>query len=930
MAIKNTVKVKKLLYFFGNGKAEGNTKMKEILGGKGANLAEMVKIGLPVPPGFTISAELCQIYYENNKKWPKGLKEQVFKYIKKIEKSTKKKFGDNKDPLLLSVRSGAAVSMPGMMDTILNIGLTNRNINTVAKITGNERFAWDSYRRFIQMFGDVVMGVPHSSFENELQKVKDKYKKQLDIELTVDELKEVVTNYKKIYKKWTKSDFVEKPEQHLIKAIDAVLESWNNDRAIKYREINNIQGLIGTGVNIQTMVFGNKGENSGTGVCFTRDPSTGKDELHGEFLINAQGEDVVAGIRTPLPISDLNKKMPKIYKEIIKIQKKLEKHYKDMQDLEFTIEEGKLYMLQTRTGKRTGQAAVKIATDMVKQKLINKETAINRINDKDLDQLLHPRFDEKSLKNTEYLTKGLPASPGAAVGQIVFSAEEAVKWTEDGKKVILCRKETSPEDVAGMHKAEGILTSVGGMTSHAAVVARGWGKCCVAGAGEVDIDYNDKIMKINKNEFKEGDIISIDGSTGKVYAGEIPTVSSSISKEFKIIMDWCNKYRKLRVRTNSDTPEDTDRAVKLGAEGIGLCRTEHMFFSEERLNTFRRLILFAYESKRIKKLLNNIKDNKERMNLNKDFFKFDAEYKKALKELLPLQRKDFEGIFSVLKGKPATIRLLDPPLHEFLPKEKSDQEELANMCEMSVEKIIQIVGDLQELNPMLGHRGCRLGITYPEVSEIQVRAIVEAAINIKKKKKIKVNPEIMVPLIGNYKELEITRKLIEETILKIYKEKKVKKGFINILIGTMIEIPRAAVTADQIAEYADFFSFGTNDLTQMGAGFSRDDAGKFLGDYVELGIYEKDPFQSLDKIGIGRLIEIAIDYGRKDNNKLKIGICGEHGGDPSSIYFCHKVGMDYVSCSPLRIPIAILASAQAAINIKVEKHSKKIKRKKNK
>jgi len=906
-------KFKKYVYCFAGGKAEGDASMKMILGGKGANLAEMTNLGLSIPPGFTISAEVCKIYYELGKKWPKGLEKQINDNLKKIEKVTKKKFGDFENPLLLSVRSGAAVSMPGMMDTVLNIGLNPDSLNRLIEKTDNERFAWDSYRRFIQMFGDVVMGVPHFAFENELKKVKDKYGKQLDIELNYEELIEVVKNYKKIYERFTKEKFPEKPKEQLYKAISAVLESWNTDRAIKYREINNIKGLVGTGVNVQTMVYGNMGESSGTGVCFTRDPANGENKLHGEFLINAQGEDVVAGIRTPIPIDELNKLLPKNYKELQRIRKILENNYRDMQDLEFTIEEGKLYILQTRTGKRTGASAVKIAIDMVKQRLITKNEALMRITDDDLDQILHPQFDTKELKNKKPLTRGLPASPGAAVGQMVFNAEDAEKWADLGKKVILCRRETSPEDVAGMHKAVGILTSVGGMTSHAAVVARGWGKCCVSGAGEIDIDAEKKEMKVNGKIFSEGDILSINGSTGYVYQGEIKTVSSSLSPEFKMIMKWSDNLRKLKVRTNADSPEDTLRAVQLGAEGIGLCRTEHMFFAESRLSIFRRLILFAYESRRIESVLQRLSSDSERIALEKEYSKVNKEYKKALSELLPLQKRDFRGIFKTLKGMPATIRLLDPPLHEFLPKNLQEQEELAEVTNISLDRIQHIISDLHELNPMLGHRGCRLGITYPEISDIQVRAIIEAAIEVKRKTRKNVLPEIMIPLVGHYKELQLSRERAEIVISKVFTEKKVKKGYINYKIGTMIEIPRAAVTADEVAEFADFFSFGTNDLTQMGAGFSRDDAGKFLDEYIELGIYDKDPFQSLDIEGIGKLISIAIELGRKKKNKLKIGVCGEHGGDPKSIYFFNKAGLDYVSCSPLRVPIAILASAQAVL-----------------
>ncbi len=900
----------KMVYFFGGGKADGNAKMKELLGGKGANLAEMTNIGLPVPPGFTISTIVCKLYYENGKKWPAGLHAEIEDNLKKLEKAAGKKFGDNQNPLLVSVRSGAASSMPGMMDTVLNIGLNEDSLSALAGLTDNPRFAWDSYRRFIQMFGDVVMGVPHSAFEEELRRIKIQYDKKLDVQLSTEELKETVAGFKNIYKKFTKEDFPKNPKDQLFKAINAVLESWNNDRAVKYREIHDIKHLLGTGVNVQSMVFGNMGDTSGTGVCFTRDPGTGEKITHGEFLMNAQGEDVVAGIRTPLPIEELEKILPDNFRQLMNICEKLEKHYKEMQDLEFTIEQGKLYMLQTRNGKRNGVSAVKIAKEMVEEKLIGKQEAIMRLNADLIDQLLHPSFDEESLKSAVALTKGLPASPGAAVGQVVFTAEDAVKWADEGKKVILCRAETSPEDVAGMHKAAGILTSVGGMTSHAAVVARGWGKCCVVGAGDVSINYNEKSMKINGKLFTEGDTISINGSTGYVYEGSIPTKPATMSEDFKIVMQWADEIRRLGIRTNSDSPEDTIKAVSLGAEGIGLCRTEHMFFAEGRINAFRRLILAAYESKRLEKLLEKAGEN-EVLEHRKQHDLFYSIYVKALEELLPYQKSDFKGIFRALEGRPATIRLLDPPLHEFLPKEEKDMEFLANTTGMSVEKIRQISADMHEQNPMLGHRGCRLGLTYPEISEMQIRAIMEAAVDVKSEEGIETLPEIMIPLVGDFRELKLSREQAQKVIDKVFVQKGVKPDYIKYLIGTMIEVPRAALTADEIASYADFFSFGTNDLTQMGAGFSRDDAGKFLGEYVSMGIYEKDPFQTLDKTGIGKMIRIAVGLGREINKKLKIGICGEHGGDPLSIYFCDEVGMDYVSCSPMRVPIARLAAAQA-------------------
>ena len=873
--------MKKFVYSFGSGKAEGKTQMKNFLGGKGANLAEMTNIGLPVPPGFTISTEACNQFYKAGTKWPKGLEKQVDDGIKKLEKDMGAKFSDKNNPLLVSVRSGAAVSMPGMMDTVLNLGINPDVITALINKTGNERFAWDAYRRFIQMFGDVVMGVKHELFEHELDAVKKKYKAKQDTDLDASMLQEVVDRYMKIYKKVTKKSFPTDPKIQLKHAIDAVFSSWNNERAIKYRKINDIRGLIGTAVNVQAMVFGNMGDTSGTGVAFTRDPSTGKDMFYGEYLMNAQGEDVVAGIRTPLHIETLKKVNAKIFKQLIDIRKRLEKHYKDMQDLEFTIQEGKLYMLQTRNGKRTAAAAVKVAVDMVKEKLINEKTALLRIDPQQLDQLLHPMFDPKAEKANSRIANGLPASPGAACGQVVFSAEMAEKWAADKKDVILCRIETSPEDIGGMDAAEGILTSRGGMTSHAAVVARGMGKCCVAGAGDVQIDYKTKKFKVGNVTIKEGDWVSLNGSLGNVYKGKINTVESTLSGDFYTIMKWADKYRRLGVRANADTPHDTEVAVKFGAEGIGLCRTEHMFFEGNRIIAFRQMILA---------------DDK-------------AGREKALAKLLPIQRRDFEGIFKALKGRPCTVRLLDPPLHEFLPHDVAGQKEMSRVMKISVAKIQNKVESLKEFNPMLGHRGCRLGLIYPEISDMQVQAIIEAAMNVSAKG-TKVQPEIMIPLVGNYMELKIARERAEAVIANVFKQRKKKIAY---KIGTMIEVPRAAVTADEIAEYADFFSFGTNDLTQMGCGFSRDDAGKFLPDYVSMGIYDYDPFQVLDIPGVGKLVEMAVALGRKNNKQLKTGICGEHGGEPKSVNFCHKVGLTYVSCSPYRIPIAKLAAAQAAL-----------------
>ena len=875
---------KKFVYSFGGGKAEGRAKMKMLLGGKGSNLAEMTNIGLPVPPGFTITTGACELFYNYGKKLTKNLEGQIKTGVKKLEKDMGSFFGDPQNSLLVSVRSGAAVSMPGMMDTVLNLGLNPAVVEGLIKKTGNERFAWDSYRRFIQMFGDVVMGVEHHVFEHELQAVKNKYGAKQDTDLDASMLKEVVERYKRIYKKFTKKNFPVKPFEQLKLSINAVFSSWNNDRAVKYRAIHDIKGLIGTAVNVQAMVFGNMGDTSGTGVAFTRDPSTGTNKFYGEYLMNAQGEDVVAGIRTPQPIETLKKVNRKIYGQLINIRKKLEKHYKEVQDLEFTIQEGKLYMLQTRTGKRTAAAALRIAVDMVKEKLITEKEAVMRIDPAQLDHLLHPTFDPGAEKKTKSIAKGLPASPGAATGQVVFSADKAEEWAEKGKNIILCRTETSPEDIGGMNVAKGILTSRGGMTSHAAVVARGMGKCCVAGAGGIHMNYKNKEFHAGAVKVKEGDWISLNGSTGNVYVGKIPAVQATLSGYFTTVMKWADKYRKLGVRTNADTPHDAEVAVKFGAEGIGLTRTEHMFFESDRIIAFREMILAEDKEGR----------------------------EKALQKLRPIQRKDFEGIFRALKGRPCTIRLLDPPLHEFLPHDEAGQKEMSKVTKVPVRKIKDKVESLHEFNPMLGHRGCRLGLIYPEISNMQVRAIIEAAISVKKKG-IKVSPEIMIPLVGHYRELEMAREYAEKEIQKVFKEKKVK---VDYKIGTMIEVPRAALTADEVAKYADFFSFGTNDLTQMACGFSRDDAGKFLPDYVAKGIYEYEPFQVLDQDGVGKLVKIAVELGRKVNRNLKIGICGEHGGEPGSIEFCHKMGLNYVSCSPYRVPIARLAAAQAAIKNK--------------
>ncbi len=870
----------KYVYFFGGGKSEGKASMKELLGGKGANLAEMSSLGLPVPAGFTITTETCAAYYDLGRKYPAELGPQIDANIRKLEKVTGKTFGKGTNPLLVSVRSGAAVSMPGMMDTVLNLGLNDVTIQAMLE-GGNERFVWDSYRRFMQMFGDVVLDIEHHSFEAALDKVKKDRGAANDTDLCVEGLKDVVAAYKNVYKKAKKS-FPQDAREQLMLAADAVFSSWNNARAIKYRQLNDIRGLLGTAVNIQEMVFGNMGDDCGTGVAFTRDPSTGTNKFYGEFLMNAQGEDVVAGIRTPEPISQLRKYDAKCYKQLMGIRQTLEQHYRDIQDIEFTIEKGTLFMLQTRTGKRTAAAAVKIAIDMMKEGLITEEEAICRVDPKSLDQLLHPQFDGKAEAASNILATGLPASPGAATGRIVFSAHEAEEWDDMGIPVILVRIETSPEDIGGMDVAKGILTARGGMTSHAAVVARGMGKCCVAGAGTISINYKKKTLSVGKTTLKEGDWLSLNGSLGRVYEGQLPTVSPKLTGPFNQIMKLADKHRVLGVRTNADTPADTAVAVKFGAEGIGLTRTEHMFFEGNRIISMRKMILAEDEAGR----------------------------KAALKTLLPLQRKDFVGIFKALKGRPATIRFLDPPLHEFVPHDKKGQAEMAKAMGVSPKVIKDKVESLHEFNPMLGHRGCRLGIYYPEITAMQAQAVVEAAYAVKG-----AQAEIMIPLVGNVGELANQKAIVVEVIEKVKAKMaaKGKKKAPAIKIGTMIEVPRGALTADEIAVEAEFFSFGTNDLTQMGCGFSRDDSGKFLAKYVEEGIYENDPFQTLDRSGVGELVRIAVEKGRKTRPDIKLGICGEHGGDPSSIEFCHNVGLDYVSCSPYRVPVARLAAAQAQI-----------------
>jgi pyruvate,orthophosphate dikinase len=903
---------KKMVYFFGNGKAEGEAKMKNTLGGKGANLAEMTNLGIPVPPGFTITTDTCADYDKSGGKWPVGLKKQVDANLAQLEKAMSTKFGDPQKPLLVSVRSGAAASMPGMMDTVLNLGLNDEVVEGIIARTGNARFAYDSYRRFIDMFGDVVMGCDHEHFEHAIETLKKQVKAKEDTDLTADNLKELVKRYKDVYRKHLGKLFPQNPKKQLELSINAVFGSWNAARAIKYRELNNITGLLGTAVNVQAMVFGNMGDDCGTGVCFTRNPSTGEKKYYGEFLMNAQGEDVVAGIRTPMPMQKLKKINAKIYKQLTDLMDKLEKHYKDMQDIEFTIQQNKLYILQTRGGKRTAEAEMRCAVEMVKEKLINKKTAVLRVEPEQIDQLLHPSFATGGKR--QVIARGLPASPGAAVGQIVFNADDAEAWKEKDKKVILVRIETSPEDIGGMDAAVGILTQRGGMTSHAAVVARGMGRCCVAGVSSLDINYAKKQMKVGKRTLKQGDWISLDGTEGEVLLGQLPLVEPKLSGSFSKLMSWADEFRKLGVRTNADTPEDAIRARAFGAEGIGLCRTEHMFFEGDRIWAVRQMILSAadYAELRDKIALleaNPDADKKELAQLKKEFKAPRKEFESALKKLLPYQRKDFVGIFTAMTGLPVTIRLLDPPLHEFLPQDVKSQKEMARRLKVTPAQVKAKVESLHEVNPMLGHRGVRLAITYPEIYRMQARAIMEAAIAAVKKRK-KVMPEIMVPLVGTRRELAYVKKEIIDEIEKVFKEKKMR---VKYLIGTMIEVPRAAVTADRIAREAEFFSFGTNDLTQMTMGFSRDDAGSFLKDYVSHGLYDTDPFQSFDRNGCGRLVKMGIKLGRQERPNLKIGICGEHGGDPESIKFCHEVGMNYVSCSPFRVPIARLAAAHAAL-----------------
>lgn len=876
--------MQKYVYFFGNGKAEGDKEMKFLLGGKGANLAEMTNLGIPVPPGITLSTEVCRYYYEHNKQYPEGLQNEIDEGLKKLEETTGKKFGDKENPLLVSVRSGAAASMPGMMDTILNLGLSDDTVRSVAEKTGNARFAWDSYRRFIQMYSNVVSGIEHEKFEHVIDSVKNKKGIKEDLEMKAEDWQEVVEGYKSIYKIEKGVDFPQDPKEQLLGAIDAVFGSWNNPRAITYRQLNKIdeKKIFGTAVNVQSMVFGNMGEDSGTGVAFTRNPSTGENKSYGEYLMNAQGEDVVAGIRTPKHLESLKEDNEEAYQQLIALFERLEKHYKDMQDVEFTIENGTLYVLQTRNGKRTAAAAVKIAVDLVTEGMIDEKTALTRVEAESLDQLLHPTLQSSAKKDFKVIATGLPASPGAAYGAAVFTAEDAVEKAEAGKKVILVRAETSPEDLAGMHAAQGILTARGGMTSHAAVVARGMGKCCVSGAESVVVSEKDKSFRVGDLVVKEGEMITLDGSVGEVFLGQVPTETPTLSGDFGTLMKWADKYRKMGVRTNADTPKDARTAREFGAEGIGLCRTEHMFFEADRIFAVRQMIISETLEQR----------------------------EAALAKIYPMQKNDFKQLFEIMKGLPVKIRLLDPPLHEFLPKEEADIEEIAKEMGITVEKLKDKIEYLAEFNPMMGHRGVRLGITYPEIYQMQARAIIDAACELKKESGEEIVPEIMIPLIGDVEEM----KWIKSKLLPVIEETIKKSGVsLKYEVGTMIEIPRAALTADEIAKEAEFFSFGTNDLTQMTYGFSRDDSGKFLKEYMKEKIMAEDPFRSVDQGGVGKLMELSVKLGREVRKGMHIGICGEQGGDPETVKFCHRIGLTYVSCSPFRVPIARLAAAQAAV-----------------
>ena len=869
----------KYVYLF----SEGNGSMRELLGGKGANLAEMTNLGMPVPQGFTISTEACTKYYEDSRQINADIEAEIYEYLAKMEEICGKKFGDVENPLLVSVRSGARASMPGMMDTILNLGLNDTVVEGFAKFTNNPRFAYDSYRRFIQMFSDVVMELSKKRFEEIIDIKKAERGVELDTELDADDMKDLIARFKAFYKEEKGEDFPQDPKVQLMEAIKAVFRSWDNPRANVYRRMNEIPYSWGTAVNVQSMVFGNSGDNSGTGVAFTRDPSTGEKKLYGEYLFNAQGEDVVAGIRTPMPIASLHETMPEVYEQFVEIANKLENHYRDMQDMEFTIENGKLYMLQTRNGKRTAAAALKIAVDLVDEGMITKEEAILRVDPKQLDSLLHPQFAAAALNRAEPIGKGLAASPGAACGRVVFTAEDAKQWKANGEKVVLVRLETSPEDIEGMDAAEGILTVRGGMTSHAAVVARGMGTCCVSGCGDIVVDYDKKEFTLEGIVVKEGDYISIDGSTGNIYGEAVPTVEASISGDFGRFMEWADAARILDVYTNADNPRDAAQAKKFGAQGIGLCRTEHMFFDPERIKAVREMILS--------------KDAEDR--------------KKALARILPYQQSDFEGIFNVMEGRPVTIRFLDPPLHEFLPTKEEDIVELAQDMNVTVHELKDVIATLHEFNPMMGHRGCRLSVSYPEIAEMQTAAVIRAAINVNKEHPTyNIVPEIMIPLVGDVKEFKYVKDVVTAVADRIIAE---EGADLRYMVGTMIEIPRAALTADEIAEEAEFFSFGTNDLTQMTFGFSRDDAGKFLDYYYNSKIYESDPFSRLDQNGVGKLVQMAAELGRKTRPDLILGVCGEHGGDPTSVEFCHKVGLNYVSCSPFRVPVARLAAAQAAI-----------------
>ena len=871
----------KYVYLF----SEGNGKMRELLGGKGANLAEMTGLGMPVPQGFTISTEACTKYYEDGRQINEDIQTQIYDHLAKMEEICGKKFGDPENPLLVSVRSGARASMPGMMDTILNLGLNDTVVKGLAAFTNNPRFAYDSYRRFIQMFSDVVMEQPKSEFEKIIDAKKEEKGVKLDTELDADDMMDLVCRFKALYKQQKGEEFPSEPKVQLMEAVKAVFRSWDNPRANVYRRMNEIPYDWGTAVNVQSMVFGNSGNTSGTGVAFTRNPATGEKKLFGEYLINAQGEDVVAGIRTPQPIADLEKQMPEVYAQFASIADTLEKHYQDMQDMEFTIENGKLYMLQTRNGKRTAAAALKIAVDLVDEGMISEEEAVLRVDPKQLDALLHPQFDAAALKKAEAIGKGLAASPGAACGKVVFTAEEAKEWASKGEKVVLVRLETSPEDIEGMAAAEGILTVRGGMTSHAAVVARGMGTCCVSGCGEINVDYDAKKFTLAGHTICEGDYISIDGSTGKIYGEAVPTVEASISGDFERFMKWADEARRLGVYTNADTPRDAAQAKSFGAEGIGLCRTEHMFFEGDRIKAVREMIV--------------AKDVETR--------------KKALAKILPYQQGDFEALFNVMEERPVVIRFLDPPLHEFLPTKEEDIKEIAGELAISVAELKEVISNLHEFNPMLGHRGCRLAVSYPEIAEMQTTAVITAAINVMKQKGIQIRPEIMIPLVGEVKELKYVKDIVTATADKLIADAGVDMKY---EVGTMIEIPRAALMADEVAKEAEFFSFGTNDLTQMTFGFSRDDAGKFLDAYYEKKIFESDPFEHLDQNGVGRLVKLAAKLGRETRPEIHLGICGEHGGDPSSVEFCHNAGLNYVSCSPFRVPIARLAAAQAAIKEK--------------